>query len=190
MEMGVLRAWLRTSFVSKWVVELPTWGAKELQHSSPARMAYIAALKAADAKKLRTNHRLLEDLILPAQGSGPKAQGPRLLSAKIIPMRPRLSLLIPALALTAAANAQWADVKQIGRGGESTVASDGEGNVYITCHLPSSLYVSRDWGATFNRTIQFPRFPWGYVRACQTPRPCQHRLRKSPNQRHRKLVFR
>ncbi|HEY3779479.1 MAG TPA: sialidase family protein [Fimbriimonadaceae bacterium] len=69
-------------------------------------------------------------------------------------MRLRLSLLV--LAVAAIANAQWADVKHLGQGGESTVASDNQGNVYVTSHLPSSLFTSRDWGATFNRTFRFP----------------------------------
>jgi hypothetical protein len=40
-------------------------------------------------------------------------------------------------------------------GGESTVASDGKGNVYVTSHLPCSLWESHDWGNTFDRTFRF-----------------------------------
>lgn len=47
------------------------------------------------------------------------------------------------------ANAQWADIKQIGRAGEPSMATDSRGNVFVGAHLPGSLFVSRDWGKTF-----------------------------------------
>ncbi|HRF58471.1 MAG TPA: hypothetical protein PLH94_01000 [Fimbriimonadaceae bacterium] len=50
---------------------------------------------------------------------------------------------------------QWADVKRLGSGGEPFVASDGTGNVYVTCHQPCQLFVSRDGGAAFQMVKQF-----------------------------------
>jgi hypothetical protein len=64
-----------------------------------------------------------------------------------------------ATALTISAScafAQWSDVRQIGIGGESTIASDNAGNIYVTSHLPCSLWQSKDWGDTFQRTFRFP----------------------------------
>src|SRR5579884_3180464 len=69
-------------------------------------------------------------------------------------MRLRTLSLCAALTLASFAAAQW-DVKKIGHGGESSIASDGEGNVYVTCHLPSNLYISRDWGNSFDRSFRF-----------------------------------
>jgi len=67
------------------------------------------------------------------------------------------ALSCTALALLSAfANAQWSDVKQLGQGGESTVATDGKGNVYATAHEPCTLYMSRNWGATFSEKKDFP----------------------------------
>ncbi len=71
-------------------------------------------------------------------------------------MRPRLALLALLITSTQLCHAQWGDVRRIGIGGESTVASDGEGNVYLTSHLPCSLWQSHNWGNTFNRTFRFP----------------------------------
>lgn len=64
------------------------------------------------------------------------------------------SAVLLALCATAA-QAQWPDVRTVGRGGESTVASDGKGSVYLTAHLPCTLYVSRDWGDTFAAVKSF-----------------------------------
>lgn len=52
--------------------------------------------------------------------------------------------------------AQWTDVRQLGIGGESTVATDGKGSVWVTGHLPCALYTSRDWGQSFVKTQEFP----------------------------------
>lgn len=66
-------------------------------------------------------------------------------------------LLLSGLALVPfAANAQWKDVQFIGTGGESTVATDGLGSVYITAHLPCVLYGSSDWGAHVSALQNFP----------------------------------
>lgn len=53
------------------------------------------------------------------------------------------------LCLSPAAQAQWADVKSLGFGGEPSLAVDGNGKVFLTCHISSRLFVSPDWGATF-----------------------------------------
>lgn len=71
-------------------------------------------------------------------------------------MRPRYALLAAFPLLATVCHAQWDDVRRIGIGGESTIASDGGGNVYVTSHLPCSLWQSHDWGETFNRTFRFP----------------------------------
>lgn len=65
-------------------------------------------------------------------------------------------LLILGLAsLLCSANGQWQDIKQVGQGGEPTVTHDGKGTVYLTCHLNTQVFVSRDWGANFTKTVQF-----------------------------------
>ena len=71
-------------------------------------------------------------------------------------MRLRLAFLALLLISAQLCHSQWEDVRRIGIGGESTVASDGEGNVFVTSHLPCSLWQSHDWGNTFNRTFRFP----------------------------------
>jgi len=53
------------------------------------------------------------------------------------------------LCLTSLAHAQWSDVKRLGNGGESTVATDGKGNVYVTAHQSCQINVSHDYGASF-----------------------------------------
>lgn len=72
-------------------------------------------------------------------------------------MRPA-PLFAPLLAsaLAASASAQWTDVRKIGTGGESTVVSDGKGNVYLTAHIPCTLYKSADWGDKFAKVKAFP----------------------------------
>ena len=68
----------------------------------------------------------------------------------------RPSLLVICLVLTSVASAQWSDKKLIGPGGESTVATDGKGNVYVTVHQPCKLYASHDSGASFtDQNIDF-----------------------------------
>jgi hypothetical protein len=67
----------------------------------------------------------------------------------------RTTILAVALALTATADAQWKDRKQLGRGGESSIATDGKGNLFATSHQPSQLFVSRDFGASWEKTKDF-----------------------------------
>ena len=66
-----------------------------------------------------------------------------------------LRTLIVAFLLPVFASAQWADVKQLGTGGEAFVAADGKGNVYVTSHLPAQLLTSRDFGKTFEKPFNF-----------------------------------
>lgn len=56
--------------------------------------------------------------------------------------------LAPLLA-AAPAHAQWEDARKLGTGGETFVATDGAGAVYATSHLPTQIFVSRDWGESF-----------------------------------------
>ena len=64
-------------------------------------------------------------------------------------MLSRIALIFLATCLLQPAFAQWTDAHKIAQGGESTIASDGKGNVYVTAHGPSQLFKSADWGATF-----------------------------------------
>ncbi len=66
-------------------------------------------------------------------------------------------LLVPLsfFALLAHATAQW-QTQKIGQGGETTVATDGIGHVYVTGHLPCTLFTSTDWGGNFKPTQTFP----------------------------------
>ncbi|MGE0001116.1 MAG: hypothetical protein AB7F50_10160 [Fimbriimonadaceae bacterium] len=41
------------------------------------------------------------------------------------------------------------EIRRLGNGGETFVATDGAGTVYATSHLPTQVLVSRDWGASF-----------------------------------------
>lgn len=66
-----------------------------------------------------------------------------------------LRTLIVAFLLPVFASAQWADLKQIGTGGEAFVAADGKGNVYVTSHIPAQLLISRDFGDTFDKPFNF-----------------------------------
>lgn len=68
----------------------------------------------------------------------------------------RLSALALILVAPLLAMAQWDDVKRIGNGGETYVSTDGEGNVYISSHLPVQSFVSRNWGETFGAQHSFP----------------------------------
>lgn len=68
--------------------------------------------------------------------------------------------------------AQWTDVHQIAKmGGESTIASDGVGNVYVTAHGPAALYKSSDWGGTFTKIKDFSE---AQCDLCILPRPDGH----------------
>ncbi len=62
---------------------------------------------------------------------------------------PRSFTLPLALLLVSSGFAQWTDRKELGDGGESSVATDGKGEVYVAMHQPGQLYTSRDWGASF-----------------------------------------
>jgi hypothetical protein len=68
----------------------------------------------------------------------------------------RFTLLAVSLSLACLSNAQWKDRKLLGPGGESTVATDGKGNVYVTTHLPCKLYESHDFGSSFEPKMSFP----------------------------------
>lgn len=70
-------------------------------------------------------------------------------------MRYRTTLLVACLAASSAALAQWTDIKKIGSGGEPTIAADNFGNVYVTSHQPSQLFVSRDWGSNYTKVQDF-----------------------------------
>lgn len=67
----------------------------------------------------------------------------------------RAFLLTTLALISLPAAAQWADIKRIGTGGESTVATDGKGSVFIAYHQPGELQISRDWGATFTEKHAF-----------------------------------
>lgn len=68
----------------------------------------------------------------------------------------RSPLPLLSLALAAIASAQWTDVKKLGPGGESYVSTDGKGAVYATSHQPCKLYVSKDFGKTFESNFDLP----------------------------------
>lgn len=67
----------------------------------------------------------------------------------------RLISLALLASVATLSHAQWTDVRSLGHGGESTIVSDGRGNVYVTAHEPSVLYASRDWGNTFVKAKEF-----------------------------------
>jgi len=68
----------------------------------------------------------------------------------------RLASLVGLCSCALPCIAQWSDVRQIGIGGESVIASDDAGNVYVASHIPCSLWQSHDWGDKFQRTFRFP----------------------------------
>ena len=85
-------------------------------------------------------------------------------------IRSLISLVV--LGALQAASAQWTDVHLVAeRGGESTIASDGVGNVYITAHGPGVLYKSSDWGEKFAKIKDFPE---AQCDLCVAPRPDGH----------------
>lgn len=49
----------------------------------------------------------------------------------------------------------WPGITQLGRGGEPTVTHDGAGTVYVTSHLPTQVFVSRNYGMGFEKTVTF-----------------------------------
>lgn len=57
---------------------------------------------------------------------------------------------------SATAHGQWDDIHKISRGGEPTITTDMKGTVYVTTHQPTQVLVSRDWGATFTKIVDFP----------------------------------
>lgn len=70
-------------------------------------------------------------------------------------------MLVPTIVLLAAQAVQnpaaataWTATK-IGKGGEPYVSTDNEGNVYLSSHIPSQVFVSRDWGKTMKLSRQF-----------------------------------
>ncbi|MES1227160.1 MAG: sialidase family protein, partial [Armatimonadota bacterium] len=46
-------------------------------------------------------------------------------------------------------------ITKIGRGGEPFVSSDSSGAVYVSSHLPTQVFVSRDWGSTLSFSKEF-----------------------------------
>jgi hypothetical protein len=68
----------------------------------------------------------------------------------------RTSLLLSAALLCPLAPAQWLDIQRLGTGGEAYLSTDGKGNVYATSHQPCKLYVSNDFGKTFNISHSLP----------------------------------
>jgi hypothetical protein len=60
------------------------------------------------------------------------------------------------VSLAGASHAQWNDRIKLGTGGESTVATDGQGNVFVTAHAPCEIFSSHDWGASFAEKKDFP----------------------------------
>ena len=68
-----------------------------------------------------------------------------------------LRWILAAFLLPTLAHGQWEDVKKIGTGGETFVSADGKGHVYVTGHLPTTLFVSDDWGLNF-AAKPFPGF--------------------------------
>lgn len=74
---------------------------------------------------------------------------------------PRLTPSIPAPALGTvvrmpqqANQGPWS-VTKLGRGGEPFVSSDDRGTVYFSSHLPTQVFVSRDWGSTVKLSRDF-----------------------------------
>ncbi|MBX7132721.1 MAG: glycoside hydrolase [Fimbriimonadaceae bacterium] len=67
----------------------------------------------------------------------------------------RILALVFAFAACAIAFAQWPEIKKIGTGGEPYVATDGTGNVYLTCHQPCQLFASNDWGGNWRNVQTF-----------------------------------
>jgi hypothetical protein len=60
------------------------------------------------------------------------------------------------ITLATQAQGQWKDRRFLGAGGESNIATDAKGNVYVTAHQPCKVFVSHDWGATFPTQHEFP----------------------------------
>ncbi len=48
------------------------------------------------------------------------------------------------------------ELKKLGTGGETYVSTDDQGTVYCSSHIPTQVYASRDWGATFTHMKTFP----------------------------------
>ncbi|HEY3779811.1 MAG TPA: sialidase family protein [Fimbriimonadaceae bacterium] len=65
------------------------------------------------------------------------------------------TLLAASLSLACLSSAQWKDRKFLDNGGESTVATDGKGSVYVTTHIPCKLFESHDFGASFIDKMTF-----------------------------------
>src|SRR5690349_7455217 len=70
-------------------------------------------------------------------------------------MLARFALIPLVICLVQPGFSQWKDTQKISKGGESTVASAGKGNVYVTAHGPCSLYKSKDWATTFSNIKNF-----------------------------------
>ena len=70
-------------------------------------------------------------------------------------MHARFAFIPLVICLVQPTFAQWTDAHKIGHGGESTVSSDGQGNVYVTAHEACSLYKSTNWAGTFTKIKDF-----------------------------------
>lgn len=68
----------------------------------------------------------------------------------------RLLCVTVAAAVCGSALAQWPGIVQLGQGGEPTVTTLNNGTVYVTSHLPTQVFLSRDWGATYKLVKTFP----------------------------------
>lgn len=74
---------------------------------------------------------------------------------------PRLNPTVPkpvvgtVVTLPQTANRGAWTISKIGRGGEPYVSSDDAGTVYFSSHLPTQIFVSRDWGSTLKLSRDF-----------------------------------
>jgi hypothetical protein len=67
----------------------------------------------------------------------------------------RIVALSVLLVFSSSAFSQWKDQQLLSEGGESSVATDGKGDVYVAMHEPGQLFASHDWGATFTKRKEF-----------------------------------
>ena len=62
--------------------------------------------------------------------------------------------LLATLASQSPVPSTWTATK-LGRGGEPYVSTDNQGSVYLSSHIPSQVFVSRDWGKTMKLSRTF-----------------------------------
>jgi hypothetical protein len=74
---------------------------------------------------------------------------------------PRLTPVVPKpvigtiVSLPQSSNRGAWTISKIGRGGEPYVSSDDNGAVYVSSHLPTQIFTSRDWGSTMKLSRDF-----------------------------------